>query len=55
MRLSDKERAIQAGEMGEPRRFALQQQIAKLDEAGRREMLRKLTRALNSGEIDGRL
>ncbi|MDX1576111.1 MAG: aconitase X, partial [Kiloniellales bacterium] len=28
MRLSDEERAIQAGEFGEPRRFALEQQIA---------------------------
>ena len=28
MRLSDEERAIQAGELGEPRRFALEQQMA---------------------------
>lgn len=33
----------------------LQMEIAKLDEAGRREMLGKLTRAMNSGELDGRL
>ena len=28
MRLSDEEQAIQAGEVGEPRRFALEQQMA---------------------------
>ena len=33
----------------------LQMEIAKLDEAGRREMLGKLTRAMNSGELEGRL
>ena len=33
----------------------LQMEIAKLDEAGRREMLGRLTRAMNSGELDGRL
>ncbi len=33
----------------------LQIEIAKLDEASRKEMLRKLTRALNSGRLEGRL
>ena len=33
----------------------LQGEIAKLDEAGRKEMLGKLVRALNSGGLDGRL
>ena len=32
----------------------LQTEIARLDQAGRREMLRKLTQALNSGAIEGR-
>ena len=33
----------------------LQGQIAKLDKASRTQMLRKLTRALNSGRLEGRL
>ena len=33
----------------------LQGEIAKLDEASRTEMLRKLTRALNSGQLEGHL
>ena len=33
----------------------LQVDIAKLDRAGRREMLGKLTRAMNAGELEGRL
>ena len=33
----------------------LQGEIAKLDAASQKEMLGKLTRALNSGELDGRL
>ena len=33
----------------------LQADIAKLDPAGRKEMLRQLTQALNSGQIEGRL
>ncbi len=33
----------------------LQGEIAKLDEASQKEMLGKLTRALNSGELEGRL
>lgn len=32
----------------------LEVEIAKLDPAGRREMLRKLTQSLNSGAIEGR-
>lgn len=32
----------------------LEMEIAKLDAAGRKAMLRKLTQALNSGAIDGR-
>jgi hypothetical protein len=33
----------------------LQRDIAKLDPAGRKEMIWKLTQALNSGRLDGRL
>lgn len=33
----------------------LQVEIARLDEAGRREMLGELSRAINSGQLDGRL
>jgi hypothetical protein len=33
----------------------LQMDIAKLDAAGRNEMLRELTRALNTGRLEGRL
>jgi hypothetical protein len=33
----------------------LQGEIAKLDNAGRKEMLGKLVRAMNSGELEGRL
>jgi len=33
----------------------LQMDIAKLDDAGRTEMLRELMRALNSGRLEGRL
>jgi hypothetical protein len=33
----------------------LQMDIAKLDEAGRKEMLSELTRTLNSGQLKGRL
>ena len=33
----------------------LQREIAALDEAGRREMLSKLTRAMNAGRIEGHL
>ena len=33
----------------------LQGEIARLDEASRTEMLRELTRALNSGQLEGRL
>lgn len=33
----------------------LQTDIAKLDDAGRTEMLRELTRALNSGRLEGQL
>jgi len=33
----------------------LQADIAQLDAASRRQMLSKLTRALNTGEIKGRL
>jgi len=33
----------------------LQAEIAKLDDASRRQMMSKLVRALNSGDIKGRL
>lgn len=46
---------ISVGTISESEMATLQQQIANLDEAGRIEMLRALTRALNSGSLEGRL
>lgn len=46
---------ISMGRISDSEMAALQQQIASLDEAGRIEMLRALTRALNSGSLEGRL
>lgn len=43
-----------AGEISNADMQKLQMQIGKLDEVSRREMLRKLTQALNSGELQGR-
>lgn len=43
------------GEISDKEMLTLQAEIAKLDPSGRREMLGKLTRALNSGAIRGHL
>ena len=43
-----------AGEISNADMQKLQMQIGKLDQVSRREMLRKLTQALNSGELQGR-
>jgi hypothetical protein len=44
-----------AGSMTDAQMQELQTSIAQLDEAGRKQMMSKLMRALNSGEIKGRL
>ena len=46
---------ISVGTISEVDMARLQMEIATLDEAGRREMLGALTRAMNSGRLDGRL
>ena len=46
---------ISQGTISEVEMATLQQEIAKLGPEGRREMLRRLIQALNSGELDGRL
>ena len=43
------------GSISDANMHMLQSDIAKLDEASRKEMLRKLMRALNSGRLEGRL
>lgn len=43
------------GQITEKQMQELQREIAVLDEAGRREMLSKLTRAMNAGRIKGHL
>ena len=43
------------GSISDTDMLMLQGEIAKLDEAGRKEMLSGLTRALNSGQLEGRL
>ena len=43
------------GNISDPEMQKLQMDIAKLDAAGRTEMLRELNRALNSGRLKGRL
>ena len=43
------------GTISEGKMADLQMQIAKLDESGRRMMLRELTKMLNSGDLKGRL
>jgi hypothetical protein len=44
-----------AGSITDSQMQELQAEIAKLDEASRRQMMSKLVRALNSGDIKGRL
>ena len=44
-----------AGAISDAQMSELQNEIAQLDPASRREMLGKLTRAMNAGEIEGRL
>ena len=46
---------ISQGTISDTDMATLQQEIAKLDPEGREEMLRRIVRALNSGELDGRL
>ncbi len=46
---------VSVGSVSDADMQKLQGEIAKLDEAGRTEMLRNLTRALNSGQLEGRL
>lgn len=46
---------IDQGTISDSEMAALQMEIAKLDAQGRKQMLRRLTQALNSGELDGRL
>ncbi|MFZ2508862.1 MAG: hypothetical protein WAW79_10385 [Steroidobacteraceae bacterium] len=46
---------IRAGTITESEMAALQGEIARLDEAGRRQALGKLVRAINSGLLEGRL
>ena len=43
------------GSISDSDMLKLQGEIAKLDAASRKEMLSELTRALNSGELEGRL
>lgn len=51
----DLENYIRVGEMTEGEMADLQQKIARLPADQRREMLSRLTKALNSGELDARL
>jgi hypothetical protein len=46
---------IAQGAISESEMSDLQQEIAGLDEAGRRQALRKLVKALNSGQLEGHL
>ena len=46
---------INQGTISDTDMAVLQMEIAKLDPEGREEMLRRIVRALNSGELDGRL
>ena len=46
---------INQGTISDADMAALQLEIAKLDPEGREEMLRRIVKALNSGELDGRL
>ena len=44
-----------AGSISDSQMLELQAEIAKLDESSRKQMMSKLVRALNSGDIKGRL
>ena len=46
---------VNLGAISDSEMFTLQQEISQLDPSSRRAMLRELTRALNSGNLDGRL
>ena len=46
---------VSVGSISDADMQKLQMDIAKLDAAGRTEMLRKLSRAFNSGNLEGRL
>jgi hypothetical protein len=46
---------VSVGSISDADMQTLQMDIAKLDAAGRTEMLRKLSRAFNSGNLEGRL
>ena len=46
---------VSRGSISESEMAGLQIQISKLDQAGRKEMLRELAKALNSGDLEGRL
>lgn len=46
---------VSRGSISESEMAGLQTQIGKLDQAGRKEMLRELVRVLNSGDLEGRL
>lgn len=46
---------VSRGRISEAEMTGLQMQIGKLDQAGRKEMLRELVKVLNSGDLEGRL
>lgn len=45
---------LSRGSISEQEMSALQLQLAALDQPGRKQMMRKLLKAMNSGELDGR-
>jgi len=49
------EHYISVGKISDIEMQMLEADIAKLDEEGQKEMLRRLVRAINAGEIEGRL
>lgn len=46
---------ITRGAISDREMSALQMQMARLDQSGRKQIMRKLVRSLNSGELSGRL
>ncbi|GAA0853198.1 hypothetical protein [Aliiglaciecola litoralis] len=52
---SDFDYYLSDGQISDLNMAIFQSKIAKLDQQNRKEMLRKLVRALNSGELEGRL
>lgn len=46
---------ISRGAISDQEMSALQMQMARLDQSGRKQIMRKLVRSLNSGELSGRL